>query len=100
MVTAQKLITIGGRAYRPGDPVDTASLPRSKVQQLIAQRAIVDGAIVAPRMCVALRDLRLGGKDYHRKALVDVSQMDSLKVSQLLDHRILDLAPGGVKETV
>jgi hypothetical protein len=83
---------IQGRAYRPGEAVDTKLLDSDKVQQLVALRILKDPDLQAPARCVALRSLNLQGKQYKRGDIVDTSTLRSDKVSQLLDHRMIDLA--------
>ena len=90
---AARLVTIAGRTYKLGDPVDARLFSSEKAQQLIAQRILTDTDVAAPKWCIALRAMRIGGVDYQRGDRIDVRGLRADKVSQLLDHRILDLAP-------
>ncbi len=92
-IVSRKAVSIQGREYRPGDTVDVRGLSSDKVQQLIAQRAIVDTQRHAPDTCVALRSMELQGRSYARGEFVDVRGLTPEKLSQLLEHRIVDLIP-------
>ena len=91
MLRASKDVTIGGRSYKTGEPVDGSMLAEGKVQQLIARRILRDDVVSSPKRCVFLRDQRVKGKDYKKGTVVVVSSIPAGKVAQMLDHRILGL---------
>ena len=92
-MVARRTVSLGGRTYQAGDPVTTRGLSSDKIQQLIAQRVLVDTRRHAPESCVALRDLAIAGRTYARGEFVDVRRLAPDKLSQLLEHRMLDLLP-------
>lgn len=83
---------IRGRAYRPGEAVDTQGVRSDKVGQLIDRHILRDADLQAPSSCVALRDLSVNGKRYKRGEAIDIGGLHPLKVSQMLEHRMIDLA--------
>lgn len=40
VVVANRVMTIGDKQYKPGDPVDVSKLPVHKVSQLLNQRRL------------------------------------------------------------
>ncbi len=88
-----RALTVHGRPYRAGETLETATVDRDKLQQLIALRVVTDTSVSAPGRCVALRTLRVGETVYQRGDRVDVRGVAPGKIAQLLEHRMLDLAP-------
>jgi hypothetical protein len=88
-LVANRALSIGGEVYQPGEEV--GAIDSDKAQQLIAQRLLRDTTLSAPKRCVAMRAGLIEGRPYKRGDLVDVSRMRSGKLSQMLEHRILDL---------
>ncbi len=92
-ILATRAMTIQGRTYRVGEPVE--GLSSDKVQQFIDRRWLRDTSVEAATQCVALRPMTIQGRAYQRGERVDVTGLSSLKLSQLIEHRMLDLAPSG-----
>lgn len=88
MLVANKAITLQGKAYGAGEPVD-ARLAAGKAEQLVAQRFLRDTDASVPTSCIVLRDVRINGKEFKRGTKVNPSKLDAGKVAQLMDHRIL-----------
>lgn len=93
MLTAAKAGVIGGKSYEVGEAVDDSNLESGKVQQLVAQRVLRDSLSSSPKACIVLRDCRIRGKEFKKGTRVAVARLSPDKVSQMLDHRILGLAP-------
>lgn len=89
MLTANRNVTIGGKDYKTGDPVDAAILAPGKAEQLLARRILRDEDVTAPKSCVLLRNARINGKEFKKGTKVNTSRLDTQKLAQMLDHRIL-----------
>lgn len=89
MLVANKRITLGGKPYEAGERVDGSLLAPGKAEQLIAQRILRDADASSPKSCLVLRDVRINRRTFKRGTKVNASRLDTSKVAQLLDHRIL-----------
>ena len=97
LITTRR-VTMQGRSYQAGETVDATGLPLDKIQQLVGYRIIIDTEQQQSSRCIVLRTGMLAGARRTRGEVIDTValQIPPMKVTQLLEHRILDVAPAAI----
>lgn len=89
VLIAARTQTIAGKAYDVGVEVPVDALPTHKVAQLVAQRwlVLIDEDQLSYRVT---RECAIDGKRYSRGDTLDPKFSDTIKISQLLEHRVIE----------
>lgn len=91
-LVANRNTVLVGRQFRRGDVVPPDLLDSAKVDQLISQRILTDTDAVKIRAYRVMRVCDLAGARRKRGDVVRAAdlKLDPAKVSQLLEHRVIE----------